>query len=212
MPQAGLTIISWWWKALLSLGSMNKASVDILHCVSSVTEEEEIAKMMIVLILKNESSPYYEGIKGTHVPRTSSHTPVSCLSLPPSPARRTAFQVSSPRELPGVPGHGEGQERARGATRRSSLEGRSVEGPAALLTLALVPPSYKVEANSPVPSIHKREGREEMKFQLCVVCYGLSFVALCLCKCQHSAYSFAPSSSKFRETLIMLIFCASDKR
>ena len=53
-----------------------------------------------------------------------------------------------------------------------------MEGPVALLPLALVPPSDELEANSPVLSTRVRERRDEVKFQLCLVCYGLAFVAL----------------------------------
>lgn len=156
-----LTIISCWWEALLSLGSMNKTGVDMLQCVSSLTEEEEIAKRTIMLVLKNESSPYYEGIKGANAPRTSSHIPVSPLS-PGFPSKENGFPGEQPRRLTWGGRRWEGQERARGATRRGSLDGRSVEGRAALLPLALVPPAYKVEGNSSVLRIHEREGREEI--------------------------------------------------
>lgn len=40
---------------------------------------------------------------------------------------------------------------------------------------------------------------EEMKFQFHLVCCGFGFAAVHLEKCQCSAYSLAPSLSKFRE-------------
>lgn len=60
---------------------MTITSVDILHCVSSMTEKVEIAKMSIILILKDESFPYYEGIKRVMYPECQV-SPISPLSSP----------------------------------------------------------------------------------------------------------------------------------
>lgn len=71
---------------------MTITSVDSLHCVSSMTEKVEIAKMSIILILKDESSPYYEGIKRVMYPECQV-SPISPLSSPHThfPAKENSF-------------------------------------------------------------------------------------------------------------------------
>lgn len=53
----GSHVISCLWKALPSLGCMNETTVDVLNCVSLLTEKVETAEMSIILMLKDESSP-----------------------------------------------------------------------------------------------------------------------------------------------------------
>lgn len=125
-------------------------------------------------------------------------TPVSLPSAPTSQPKRRDVQVSSPGDLPGLPGCAEGQECASGGPSSSSLEDGSMERPVVLLPLTLVPPSSssELEGNTPGLSIRGRRKRSS-RYAL----FGLAS-ALQPRSCGSACFicSLEPSPREFRQT------------